>query len=79
MRGSQLAWRALLVVAIFVVVGVLTDHILVARAVARGVPEYDERLAGAMGGLFVGGAAACLVALALLFGRGGRSGPKSGE
>lgn len=60
--------RSLLILAVFLGVGYATMHLLIARAVARGVPEYNVRLAGAMGGLFVGGAAASVLTLALLLG-----------
>jgi hypothetical protein len=60
--------RVLAVVAVFLGVGYATMHLLIARAVARGAPEYSVRLGGAMGGLFVGGGAAVLVGLALLLG-----------
>jgi hypothetical protein len=61
-------WRVLAVVAVFVGVGYATMHLLVARAVARGAPEYSVRLGGAVGGLFVGGGAAVVIGLALLLG-----------
>ncbi len=63
--------RVLLVVAVFAGVGWLTSHLVVARAVAHGTPEYAVRLAGYMSGLFVGGVAAMLAGLAMLLaGRG---------
>ena len=62
----RIVWRALLVLTTFAGVGYTTMHLLIARAVARGTPEYSVRLGGAMGGLFVGGAAAVLVGIALL-------------
>ena len=60
--------RVLVVVAVFAAVGWGTAHVVIARAVARGTPEYEVRLAGAMAGLFVGGAAAVIVLLASLLG-----------
>ena len=67
----RLLWRLLIAVASFALAGYATMHGVIAHAVARGVPEYQVRLAGAMAGLFVGGVAACLVGLALIFlGRG---------
>ena len=60
--------RVVLVVTTFVALGFGTMHVVIARAVARGTPEYEVRLAGAMTGLFVGGAAASLLTLALLLG-----------
>ncbi len=64
----RVLWRVLLVLFTFGGVGYLTMHLLIARAVAHGTPEYSVRLAGAMGGLFVGGSVACLVALVFLLG-----------
>ena len=64
-------WRALAVLGTFLIVGYTTMRLLIAHAVAKGTPEYNVRLGGAMGGLFVGGVAAVLLALALLL--GGRS------
>lgn len=65
----RVAWRVLLVLVTFAVIGYTTMHVLIARAVDRGAPEYSVRLGGAMGGLFVGGAAAVLVGIALLAGK----------
>lgn len=64
----RLLWRALAVLGTFVVTGFIAMHVVVAHAVARGTPEYSVRLAGAMAGLFLGGAAAVLVTIALLIG-----------
>ncbi len=69
----RVLWRALLVLFTFGGVGYLTMRLLIARAVARGTPEYSVRLAGAMGGLFVGGSVACLVTLVFLLGGRRRS------
>lgn len=75
----RVLWRALLILATFLGVGYATMHLLVARAVARGTPEYSVRLGGAMGGLFVGGAAACVMGLVLLLSsrRGGSVDPET--
>ncbi len=73
----RLLWRVALVLTTSLGAGYATMHLLIARAVARGVPEYNVRLAGAMAGLFVGGVAACLVALAILL--AGRSRPPQAE
>lgn len=64
----RVLWRTLLILGTFLGAGYLTMHLLITRAVARGVPEVNVRLGGAVGGLFVGGAAASLLALALLLG-----------
>lgn len=61
-------WRVLLVLAVFGVLGYTATHVLIAHAVAKGTPEYSVRLGAAVGGLFLGGAGAGLVALALLVG-----------
>lgn len=68
----KLLLRILAVLLTFLGVGFATMHVLIARGVARGTPEYELRLGGAMGGLFVGGASACLVGLALLLSRARR-------
>ncbi len=68
----RLVGRIFLLLAVFLGVGFWAAQALIAHAVAGGTPEYSVRLAGAMGGLFAGGGAAVLVALALVFG-GGRS------
>ncbi len=73
----RVLWRALAVLAVFLGVGYATMHLLIARGMAHGTPEYDLRLGGAMGGLFVGGAAASLVALLFLL--GGRRAPAQGD
>lgn len=60
--------RSLLVLAAFLGVGYGTMHVVVARAVAHGAPEYSVRMAGAMAGLFAGGIAAILMTLIVLLG-----------
>lgn len=50
-------------------VGLWTAHALIAHAVAAGTPEYNVRLAGAMGGLFAGGSAASVTGLATFMAR----------
>ncbi len=65
----RLVGQILLLVAVFLGVGFAVAHALIAHAVAAGTPEYNVRLAGAMGGLFAGGAATVLVSLALFFGQ----------
>ena len=62
----RVAWRVLLVLTTFAIVGYTAMHVLVAHAVAKGTPEYAVRLGAAMGGLFIGGGAAVLVGIALL-------------
>ena len=65
----RLVGRILLLLMIFLGVGFGAAHALIAHAVAAGTPEYKVRLAGATGGLFAGGSATVLVAVALFFGR----------
>ncbi len=71
-------WRVLLVLVVFGVVGYAAMRMLIAHAVARGLPEYSVRLGGAMGGLFLGGGAAVVVMIALLVG-GKRKAPEREE
>ena len=63
------AWRTLLIVAVFLGVGYGVMHLVISHAVQMAAPESEIRLAGGMAGLFSGGAAACLVAIATLWGR----------
>ena len=58
--------RVSICVLVPLAVGMLTSHLVVARAVAHGTPEYAVRLAGAMAGLFAAGIAAVLLALGML-------------
>ena len=75
MRVAGFALRVVLLVVIFVGVGLWAAHLLIARAVAQGTPEYDVRLAGYMGGLFLGGAAATVAGVVMLLVRR-RDGPE---
>jgi len=61
-----MVWRALVVVAVFVGVGLATADGVVKHAVNAGAAESQVRLAGAMAGLFAGGAAAVLVGIAMV-------------
>lgn len=64
------AWRVVVVIAVFVVVGVLVSHAVMVREAARAVaPVAEVRLASWMAGLFGGGLAAVLVGIALVFKR----------
>ena len=74
----RILWRVGLVLLTFAVIGYGTATLLIRRGVARGTPEYSVRMGGALGGLFVGGAAATIVTLALLLGKKGKS-PSSDE
>ena len=65
-----MVWQALAVVAVFVGVGLATAHAVVKHAVNAGTAESQVRLAGAMAGLFAGGAAAVLVGIAIVWSSG---------
>jgi hypothetical protein len=67
----RLVLRTFIVVAVFVGVGLATANGVVKHAVNAGAAESQVRLAGAMAGLFAGGAAAVLagIAMALAAGR----------
>jgi hypothetical protein len=68
----RIVWRALVVVAVFVGVGLTTANAVVKHAVNAGNAESQVRLAGAMAGLFAGGAAAVLVGIAMMLLQGRR-------
>ena len=73
MRVLGFLLRVLLLIAIFVGVGIQSAHMLIARSVARGMAEYDVRLAGYMAGLFIGGSVATVAGIGMLIaGRRGR-------
>ena len=61
----RMVWRALVVVAVCVGVGLATADGVVKHAVNAGAAESQVRLAGAMAGLFAGGAAAVVVGIAM--------------
>jgi hypothetical protein len=65
-------WRALVLVAVFVGVGVLTSRLVVSHAVNAGQAQAEVRLAGEMAGLFAGGGAAMLVGVGMVVFRGRR-------
>lgn len=69
MSSLRIASRVTLLLGVFLIVGFATSRALIHHAVARGVPEYDVRLAGYMGGLFCGAVAAAAAGLALFIGR----------
>jgi hypothetical protein len=62
----RLVWRAVMVVAIFVAVGLLTTHVVMAGVHPGSEAEAEVRLTAWMAGLFAGGAAALLAGLAVL-------------
>lgn len=61
--------RVVLVLAVFVGVGLLASHEVMAHARAAGTAEAEVRLSAWMAGLFVGGAAAVVAAIAVLWKR----------
>jgi hypothetical protein len=63
------AWRAIIVLIVFVGVGVAVDRAIATHERASRTPESQVRLAAAMAGLFAGGAGATIVVLALAFKR----------
>lgn len=66
-----MVWRAAVVLAVFVVVGLAASHVVMAHELAKaGAPVAEVRLASWMAGLFGGGLAAVVVGIALLVKRG---------
>lgn len=72
LEGMRVALRVVVFVAVFVGVGLATAHGVVRHAVNAGAAESQIRLAGAMAGLFAGGAAAVVVGIGMAV-VGGRS------
>ena len=58
--------RVVLLVGVFAGVGLWSAHLVMAREMAHGQPEYAVRLASYMTGLFAGGVLATLVGIAML-------------
>jgi hypothetical protein len=66
----KLAFRALLLAAVFAGVGLVTAHTVLSHAVARhGTAAPETRLAAMMAGLFAGGAATVIAGIALALSR----------
>ncbi len=65
----RVAARVVVVLATFLFVGWATQRAVLMHAVAGGAPGAEVRLARLMAGLFAGGAAALLTAIALLWKR----------
>jgi hypothetical protein len=64
------AWtKGIVVLAVFVCVALLADHVILAQSAVLGTYRPEVRLAAAMGGLFAGGFAASLTLIALLWKR----------
>ena len=68
----RFAWRAAVLLLVFVGVGWATGEAVVRHAVNAGAAESQIQLAGAMAGLFAGGAAAVLVGIGMAVVRGRR-------
>ena len=66
MRVWGVVLRGVLLVRIFAGVGIGAAHLVMARAMAHGQPEYAVRLASYMTGLFAGGVLATVVGIAML-------------
>lgn len=63
----RVLWRVLVVLAVFVVVGVLAERGVWAHGLAMGRSGPEGRLAAWAGGLFAGGLAAVLATIAVLW------------
>jgi hypothetical protein len=67
----RVVWRAVVVLAVFAVVGYAASHVVMVHELAKpGAPIAEVRLVSWMAGLFGGGLAAVLVGIALLIKRG---------
>jgi hypothetical protein len=67
----RIALRTLLLLAIFVGVGWLTAWAVMGNVASRGAMQPEVRLAGAMAGLFAGGAATVIAGITMAWtGRG---------
>ena len=66
----RVAWRAAVVLAVFVGVGLAASHVVMVHELAKqGAPLAEVRLVSWMAGLFAGGLAAVLVGIALVWKR----------
>ena len=61
--------RALVLVAVFVGVGWLTARAVMSHVASAGAMQPEVRLAGAMAGLFAGGAVTLIVGIAMVWSR----------
>ena len=66
----RIALRALILVVVFVGVGWLTASGVMRHVASGGAMQPEVRLAGAMAGLFAGGAATVIVGIAMVWRRG---------
>ena len=67
--------RISVLLAVFILSGIWSAHLVLARAMAQGKPEYEVRLASYMAGLFVAGSVATITGVAMLL-LDRKSGPK---
>lgn len=65
-RRVRIALKVGVLLAVSVLSGYGSAHIVLARAVAQGKPEYEVRLASYMAGLFVAGVVATITGVAML-------------
>jgi hypothetical protein len=66
----RLALRTLFLLLVFAGVGWLTARGVMAHVASGGAMQPEVRLAGAMAGLFAGGAATVMVGIAMVWSRG---------
>ena len=66
----RVALRTLVLLAVFAGVGWLTARAVMNRVASKGAMEPEVRLAGAMAGLFAGGAVTLVVGIAMVWSRG---------
>ena len=65
----RVAIRALVLVAVFVGVGWVTARAVMNHVASAGAMQPEVRLAGAMAGLFAGGAVTLIVGIAMVWTR----------
>jgi hypothetical protein len=65
----RVALRALVLVAVFVGVGWVTARAVMNHVASAGAMQPEVRLAGAMAGLFAGGAVTLIVGIAMVWTR----------
>ena len=66
----RVAMRTVMLLAVFVGVGCLTARGVMDHVASRGAMQPEVRLAGAMAGLFAGGAAVMIAGIAMVWARG---------
>lgn len=63
----RIAIRSVVLLAVFLSVGWLASHGVMRRAANRGAMQPEVRLAGAMAGLFAGGATTLIAGIAMIW------------